>query len=559
MKRFGLVIISCIVIIALATSCAKVENNKHDNITSNNENENPTDNDENVNRTDDVNQGDTDNSIEEKDKDDNSIEDQKKDDIDIIPDDIKQLTEEEAMEIFNSIIADIPLKAENPVTYEFSDVSVHDPSIVQVEDTYYIFGSHLAAAKTKDFMNWTLIASGVNKTNPIIPDATKEMEEAFTWARTKTFWAPDVVQLEDNKFYHYYCNCEGSSPLSALGYAVSDNVEGPYKDLGILLKSGMKEEQSENGDKYDARIHPNAIDPHVFFDNDGRLWMLYGSYSGGIYILELDRKTGRPLESGYGKKLLGENHLRIEGGYIQYSHETDYYYMFLSFGGLDRVGGYNIRIARSKTPDGPYYDYEGNDMIDCKGPSGSFFDDRAAEKYGSKLMGSFRWNGIEGEESSNRQAYLSPGHNSTIYQEETGKYLLIFHTRFENRGEHHEVRVHQMFLNEDGWFVVAPYRYVGETIGSYTKEDVIGAYKAINHQKDISPKIKKSVNIVLQEDHTVIGEMNGTWELKGDNKLTLTIDGTVYKGVFLEQWDEYGLKNVMTFSVLSEEGVSIWG
>lgn len=523
MKKVLLLIVSTILLITVTTSCSKVNNNKKGEI-----------------------------NIEQ-----NTNENEQ--DVVTLPVENKQLTKEEAKEVFDKMIENVPLKAENPVTYEFSNVSVHDPSIVQLGNTYYIFGSHLAAAKTEDLMNWTMIGSGVNPSNPIIPDAKKEMKEAFTWARTNTFWAPDVVQLEDNKFYHYYCNCEGSSPLSALGYAVSDNIEGPYKDLGIILKSGMNSEPSENGDKYNANIHPNAIDPHVFFDNDGRLWMLYGSYSGGIYILELDTKTGKPLESGYGTKLLGENHLRIEGGYIQYSHETDYYYLFLSFGGLDRVGGYNIRIARSKTPDGPYYDYEGNDMIDCKGPAGTFFNDKAAEEYGSKLMGSFRWNGLDGEENSDRQAYMSPGHNSTIYQEETGKYFLIFHTRFENRGEHHEVRVHQMFLNKDGWFVVAPYRYVGETIGSYTKEDIVGAYKAINHQKDISPNIKQSVNIVLQEDHSIIGDMNGTWELIGDNDLILNIDDTVYKGVVLEQWDEHGLKNVITFSVMSEEGISIWG
>lgn len=550
MKKL-LMIGTYIVLMATIISCTKADKQDNNNaIVENNEDKGTDINEEDYNIIDNNESGGSVSDNEDNLDDEDSA---------TTPNTRKQLTEEEELEIFNDIIARVPLKAEEPVIYEFSEVSVHDPSIVQVDDTYYIFGSHLAVAKTNDLMNWTSIANGVTENNPVIPNARKEMEEAFTWARTNTFWAPDVVQLEDGKFYYYYCNCEGSSPLSALGYAVSDNIEGPYKDLGILLKSGMRDEPSENGDRYNANIHPNAIDPHVFFDKEGRLWMLYGSYSGGIYILELDRETGKPIEPGYGTKLLGENHLRIEGGYIQYSPETDYYYLFLSFGGLDRVGGYNMRIARSKTPDGPYYDYEGNNMIDCKGPEGSFFDDIAAQEYGSKLMGSFRWNSIEGEENSNRQAYLSPGHNSTIYQEETGKYFLIFHTRFESRGEQHEVRVHQMFLNEDGWFVVAPYRYVGETIGTYTEEDVVGAYKAINHQKDISPKVKKSVNIVLQEDHTVIGDMDGTWELKGENDFILTIDNLTYKGVFLKQWDEYGLKNVMTFTALSEEGISLWG
>ena len=235
--------------------------------------------------------------------------------------------------------------------------------------------------------------------------------------------------------------------------------------------------------------------------------------------------------------------------------------MFLSFGGLTADGAYNIRVARSKNPDGPYYDAQGNDMIDCKGPAGSFFDDAAADDFGTKLMGNYHWNTIDGEEarSGNAPGYVSPGHNSTLYDEKNGKYFLVFHSRFEGNGEYHEVRVHQMFLNEDGWIVVAPYRYVGETIGTYTEAEIPGAYKVINHQLDISPEIKQSENVVLREDHSVIGDWHGTWELKGDNTCILTIDGIEYKGVFLKQWDEVNLKNVMTFSVQSLEGKSIWG
>ena len=48
------------------------------------------------------------------------------------------------------------------------------------------------------------------------------------------------------------------------------------------------------------------------------------------------------------------NHLRIEAPYILYSPETEYYYLFLSFGGLAADGGYNIRVCRSENPDGPY-------------------------------------------------------------------------------------------------------------------------------------------------------------------------------------------------------------
>ena len=37
--------------------------------------------------------------------------------------------------------------------------SVHDPSIIKAGDTYYVFGSHLAAAKSMDLRDWRSIES----------------------------------------------------------------------------------------------------------------------------------------------------------------------------------------------------------------------------------------------------------------------------------------------------------------------------------------------------------------------------------------------------------------
>lgn len=232
----------------------------------------------------------------------------------------------------------------------FEEVSVHDPSVLKVDDTYYIFGSHLAAAKTKDFMKWEQISSEVNPANPLFENVVEELKETFEWSQSDTLWAADVIQLEDGKFYMYYNACKGDSPRSALGVAVADSVEGPYEDSGIILKSGMWDEESEDGTIYDATVHPNAVDPDTFFDKDGKLWMTYGSYSGGIFILEMDPKTGKPLpDQGYGKKLLGGNHSRIEASYIQYNKETDYYYMYLSFGGLDAIGATTCELLGLKT------------------------------------------------------------------------------------------------------------------------------------------------------------------------------------------------------------------
>ncbi|WP_114380622.1 glycoside hydrolase family 43 protein [Paenibacillus prosopidis] len=442
----------------------------------------------------------------------------------------------------------------------FANASVHDPSVIKVGDTFYVFGSHLAVAKSKDLMSWEQLNSSVYEGNPIIPDVLTEMSEGLAWAETDTFWAGDVIQLPDGKFYMYYSMCKGDSPRSVLGYAVADQVEGPYTDKGIILKSGMWNDISEDGTVYDATVHPNVVDPNVFYDKEGILWMVYGSYSGGIFIMKMNPETGLPYpDQGYGKKLLGNNHSRIEAPYMMYSKETGYYYLFLSYGGLDASGGYNIRVARSKNPDGPFLDSEGKDMIDAFGAYGTLFDDLSIAPYGVKLMGNFQMDNVDGEIANIGTGYASPGHNSTYIDPESGKMFLIFHTRFPSRGEGHEVRVHQMMMNSEGWPVVAPHRYAGESTQKVTSDQIIGEYKYVNHGKDITAEIKQASLIQLGKDGKITGSVNGTWKSTGDSTLDLTIDGTVYHGSLLRQWNEGTLSYVMTFSALSKEGVSIWG
>ncbi|WP_039839147.1 glycoside hydrolase family 43 protein [Paenibacillus sonchi] len=444
-------------------------------------------------------------------------------------------------------------------TPEFRNVSVHDPSVIKVAETYYVFGSHLASAKSKDLMSWTRLSSGVDDGNVLIPNVTEELSETLSWAQSDTLWAPDVIQLSDGKFYMYYDACRGDSPLSAMGIAVSDKIEGPYKDKGIILRSGMAG-TGDDGEIYDAAVKPNVVDPDVFFDKGGKLWMVYGSYSGGIFILGLDPRTGFPLpDQGYGKKLLGGNHARIEGPYMLYSPETGYYYLFLSYGGLDANGGYNIRVARSKNPDGPFEDSEGKAMIDAQGTPGKLFDDPAYSPYGMKLMGSFQFMNTEDDPEASGTGYVSPGHNSAYYDDKSGQYYLIFHTRFPDRGEEHEVRVHQMFMNKEGWPVVAPHRYSGDKIGKYTAKEISGGYAFINHGKDITADIAGSEPIELTVDGKITGAVAGTWKLAGDHSAELTIDGVMYSGVFLREWSEAAGSQVMTFTAASAEGVSLWG
>ncbi|MFT3780672.1 MAG: glycoside hydrolase family 43 protein [Nibricoccus sp.] len=458
---------------------------------------------------------------------------------------------------FNAL-AHTPAQNEIPT---FTNVSVHDPSIVRDGPEFYVFGSHLASAKTADLMHWTQLSTGPTDDNPLFPHPFTTFADSVNWiGNNPAFWAPDAIRLADGRYYFYYCIARGDQPHAVLGVAVSNNIMGPYTDLGVIVRSGMWGQPSLDGTIYDATRHPNAVDPDVFFDKTGKLWMVYGSYSGGIFILQLDATTGMPLPNqGYGKKLIGGNHSRIEGPFTLYSPETDYYYLFLSFGGLSADGGYNIRVARSRQPDGPFYDSAGNDMTNVSGAPGSFFDDAAIAPYGVKMMGNYQFRAAPGEPVAITRGYLSPGHNSAYYDPQSGKYFLVFHTRFVGRGEEHEVRVHQMYMNSDGWLVAAPHRYAGETQERHDRHDVTGDYKIINHGKAISPALNTSSLITLNPNGSVSGAATGTWDFRRNNAITLTLDGTTYNGVFSTQWDDDQGAWVYAFSALSSDGVSLWG
>jgi len=440
------------------------------------------------------------------------------------------------------------------VNPSYTEASVHDPSVIYADNQYYIIGSHLAFAKSPDLMNWQQISTSVASSH-LFSDVSTSLQESFEYSKTDTLWASDITQLKDGKYYLYYCSCEGSSPLSTMGVAVSDSIEGPYEDKGIFLTSGTN---SETGSPFDATVEPNVIDPHVFYDKGDVLWMVYGSYSGGIFILKMDSETGFPkADQGYGKKLLGGNHSRIEAPYILYNKDTKYYYLFLSFGGLDATGGYNIRVARSKNPDGPYEDASGNSMIEAMGEEGSFFDDESIEDYGTKLIGNFE---ITNGNSIPTGGYVSPGHNSAYYDEKEDKYYIIFHSRFPNQGEANEVRVHQLFFNANGWPMIAPIRHAGETIQELNDSEIKGKYQFFKMDNDINDDYEEKMLITLSSSKIIYGQGGGYWKSEAlPNESILFINFTNYKGYFLKQWDDTQNSDTITFTGMSNEGEVIFG
>ena len=434
---------------------------------------------------------------------------------------------------------------------KFGNASVHDPSVLYADGAYYIYGSHMQAAKSTDLQDWKLF-SKLDKCT-LQPNYAVEFREALTYAETGTFWAPDVIRLADGRYYMYYCCCEGSKPLAALGVAVADSPEGPFEHIRILLKSG------EPG--YDATKLPNAIDPCVFFDKDNRLWMVYGSYSGGIFLLELDPSTGLILDGQepYGIHLLGGNHSCIEAPYMVYNAQTGYYYLFLSFGGLGVNDGYNMRVCRSKNVEGPYEDAVGHDMGDCACKPGNFWNNDDIAPYGVKLMGGCQFAPLAGENSEKAQIIRSPGHNSVYFDAATGRWFLIHHTRFAPRDDRYIVQTREMWFNDYGWPCVAPTRYVtGEHIPSDIGFNPVGAWKLLRHEQDVNTVEHVSTGADFSADGAVSGGYSGEYGID-DDRITLVLDGVTYSGVCAMGYDSDQDAFASTFTAMSEDGQTLWG
>ena len=415
-------------------------------------------------------------------------------------------------------------------------------------------------------MNWTSVADGVTAANPLFNNVLTTLAATFAWSEVPSLWAPDVVRLADNRYYFYYNSCRGDSPRSELGVAAANAVTGPFANPQRLLRSGMTGLSEDGVSAYDPQVHPNVVDPQTFFDHNGHLWMVYGSYSGGIYILAMNEATGLPDPGqGYGRHLLGGNHARIEGAYILYNPTTGFYYLFSSFGGLAADGGYNIRVARSQAPDGPYLDAAGTDMSTVRGLTTQIFHDPSIEPHGQKLMGNYQFELAAGE-TGTPVGYVSPGHNSALHDVATGNYFLFFHTRFPGRGEQHEIRVHQLFFNSQGWPVAAPFRYAPLSLAQpavtadVSNADTAGAYKMVNHGKDISATLKPSRSVRLNADGTLSGAVVGTWIHRGGNLIEIAFSGVgPFYGVLSRQWNPNANRFVVTFSAQTQSGISIWG
>lgn len=488
-------------------------------------------------------------------------------------------------------------------------VSVHDPSVVKDVQTnkYYVFGSHIEAARSNDLINWQSFANGYTTPNNVeFGNLSSNLKKAFDWSGENledceggfAVWAPDVVWNPD------YANSDGSTGAymmyfctsstyirSVIGYAVSKNIEGPYTFVDTLIYSGFtdndqyvrsstknvnKKYTSTNIDElmasgevafnnswfsnnnFNNQLFPNAIDPNIYFDTDGRMYMSYGSWSGGIFSLEIDKKTGkcihpksgntadgRMIDSYFGTKISGGYGKSGEGPFIEYNPDTGYYYLWVTYGGLTAQGGYNMRVFRSQSPLGPFKDAAGNNAVLSANSN--------LDSVGLKVMGNYKFSTLD-------TAYMAGGHNSVLHDDD-GKWYLVYHTRFNGGTEYHEVRVHSMQFTTDGWCVVSPFEYSGDIIDTtgYESADIAGTYEFVNHGNDTDKTIHSSSNITLSADGKISGAVSGTWrELPDSADAVLNIGGQEYHGKFLAAQNEKGTK-VMSFTAVGSNNQTIWG
>ena len=481
--------------------------------------------------------------------------------------------------------------------------AVHDPSILYGEDgTYYIFGSNQGVAKSADLMEWKTVTKQLYK-----EDTATELAESFVWAGYQdgstnagsgmALWAPSAI------YNPYYKNSDGSVgsymlyyPASSnfkrgcIGFAVSGKPAAEYDYVDTIVYSGFTKkggkDEAQCNDTVDTNYektnlaelmknntlsfhddwltaegdfnigsYPQAIDPTIFFDKDGELWMCYGSHGSGIWLLPLDRETGQPkfltkeqveaaVQNGQkADQYFGYNITSAgEGPFMFYDSDSGYYYLTVSYGQI--VDGYNMRLFRSKTVNGIYEDAAGNNA--------AYGSEITQDDAGVKMIGNYQF--------ESTVSYCMAGHNSMINRD--GELFNIYHQRFATNSSFSD-RVHQMFRNEKGWLCTAVYEYAGDKLSStgYDKNELIGSYQFVNHGSVSSGSKLTTYTIQLKEDGTVTGDMEGTWSAKdGTSYMSLVINGVTYDGVFFKQQDESEkVHKVMTFTAVGENNEAVWG
>lgn len=202
-----------------------------------------------------------------------------------------------------------------------------DPTVKQFGDTFYIYATTdgngggrgpAVAWVSKDFVNWVLVP--------------------MNWPTTPHYWAPDVVQRPDGRFYLYY-----SQPCS-IYCGVSDSPIGPW--IPIIPGDGLV---------IPDRIIKDVItlDLQTFEDRDGTLYGYWGTWgifpnSGcGIGVFNTDMKS-------FARFGMIPNTQAKDFFEAPFMIERDGVYYFTYSSGSCHDASYRVQYAVSDRPDGQF-------------------------------------------------------------------------------------------------------------------------------------------------------------------------------------------------------------
>lgn len=458
------------------------------------------------------------------------------------------------------------LPQQNPYPDDYSEITplskrnlwgaanVHDPSIIKVDSFYYVYSTdayyhkegvefndvdttmgQIPIRRSKDLVNWEFVGWALKE----IPSVAIEHVHRFSDNKgADNIWAPYILKV-DNIFRLYYSvSCFGTN-ASVIGLAESASPAGPWTDKGIVTKT-------------DPSSVMNAIDPSVITDaSNGRMWMHYGSYFGGLFCVELNPSTGLPLIDGDQGHLIAtradKKNRIIEAPEIVYNPVFKKYYLFVSYDPLFTF--YNIRVGRSDSPEGPFFDFFGNNMADS---TNNF----------PILTHSYMFD--------NHLGWSGNGHCSVFSDE--GQFYMLHQGRLAPENLMMVMHVRQMKWLSSGWPVVSPERFVGNNDKPVVSEEIAGEWEII-HLRDIPEQNqlwqgqippggwhynKSSFNT---SQRILFGKDNHT-NLEGQTSWQLT-DSTLMLGdtpcVLFRGWDWENERSAILFSGITNDGATIWG
>ncbi|MFH6991557.1 family 43 glycosylhydrolase [Flavobacterium sp. FlaQc-48] len=220
-----------------------------------------------------------------------------------------------------------------------------DPTIKKFGDIYYIYATTdnemLASGAptvwySKDFKNWYNYIMEI---------------PSFSAKSITNFWAPDIIEGEDGKYYLYFGNCEIGCNI--YGY-VSDTPVGPWKKL-----SDQDVPVISNG--YPREGYP-SLDAQFFTDTDGKIYGYWGTwvhYNGGYAVGELNKKTMGEMTHSTNIPL-EQTPAPFEAAYVMKKGSK---YILMYSGASCHDETYNVRYSYSDSPYGPFTPGKNNPIL----------------------------------------------------------------------------------------------------------------------------------------------------------------------------------------------------